>query len=323
MFTKTQKILAAILVVQIFLVAFIYFPRNSATPEPVALLGDLTADQIAKMAISDVSGNQIVLEKKDGAWVLPDVEDYVANSEKIQTALDSLIGMNSANIATETAASHVQLQVAETKFQRKVDITLTDGTMKTIYLGTSPNYQDTHVRIDGEDKVYLVKDLLASSFSPSASGWVDTGFMALVESDVKSITIQNKNGTFTFNQDSNSKWQFDGTLEEGMNYSDATITSLVSDVITMRMVEPVGKNIDTSYGFDQPAAVVTITSTDANGAAVKTTLILGAQDEGGNYFARVNDQEYIVKVASYYGDEVTNFTETSFLVPESTPTVVQ
>jgi hypothetical protein len=323
MFTKTQKILAAILVVQIFLVAFIYFPRNSATPEPVALLGDLTTNQIAKMAISDVSGNQIVLEKKDGAWVLPDIEDYVANLEKIQTALDSLIGMNSADIATETAASHVQLQVAETKFQRKVDITLTDGTMKTIYLGTSPNYQDTHVRIDGEDKVYLVKDLLASSFSPSAAGWVDTGFMALVESDVKSIIIQNKNGTFTFTQDSNSKWQFDGTLEEGMNYSDATITSLVSDVITMRMVEPVGKNIDTSYGFDQPAAVVTITSTDANGAAVKTTLILGAQDESGNYFARVNDQEYIVKVASYYGDEVTDFTETSFLVPESTPTAVQ
>ena len=144
--TRSQQILAVILVLQLALTAFIFWPQTATQASNEPLLTDFSAADVIGLTIEDADGNRIVLAKDGDAWVLPEAGNYPVNADKIQPFLEKIAKMKTNRLVTETEASQKRLKVAPEDFNRMVEITSLDGTKQQLFIGNSAGAGATHVR---------------------------------------------------------------------------------------------------------------------------------------------------------------------------------
>jgi len=294
--TKLQRILVIVLAVQLALTGFVFWPRGGAqTSQP--LLKDFTADQVVDLSVSDANGATVSLEKQGDGWVLVGTGGFAAETSRVDAALQLLVDAKRNRQVANTADTHKRLQVAADSFLRRVDLTFTDGSTQIIYLGTSPASRATHVRLDGEDAVYLVGNLTANDFGATPASWIDTLYLNLPLESVQSLVVTNANGAFELNKDTGGTWKFSGR-QPGEELQTTRITALVNSLAQLRMSAPVGTSVRPEYGLENPLALAQI-SANQDGQTQTFTLRVGAQDEAsGEYYAWVEDNDYVVKITA-------------------------
>ena len=320
--SKINLILIGLLLVQVVIAALVFWPRSGAT-EGAPLFGALTVDQITKVAISDNSDATVTLEKSDGQWTLADTDGFPAKSTEIETALGKLIALSTNRLVTRTPASHQRLQVAADDFVRKIELTTTSDGVKTLYIGSSPASGATHVRLDGQDETYLGSDINSWEWAAQASNWIDAQYFTVTANDVDHITLQNANGELVFtrgepNADGTpGEWSLEG-LAADEQLDTSKITTLLTRIGSVRLVNPLGKTDKPEYGMSEPQATVTLETKDAEGAVKDYTLQLGAKDDQGNYAFKSSDSEYYVQIAGFTGDDLVKEARADYIQqPES------
>ena len=81
---RTQQILLGVLALQIILSVVVFWPREVASVSVEPLFPDLAVEDIVALTVEDNAGEQIVLRKVDGAWVMPEAGDYPAQEASIK-----------------------------------------------------------------------------------------------------------------------------------------------------------------------------------------------------------------------------------------------
>jgi hypothetical protein len=198
---KIQRILLALLVVQITIVAWIYWPQSDSAALGTKLLDINSPADVLIFAIEDNEGNQITLNQRGGVWILPDADDYPADSLKITPVLEKITAIDTDRLITRTSGSHKRLQVADDDFQRRVYLELSSGDSLILYIGSSAGSGSTHVRLAGQSEVYQTNEVTSWEFGASASTWIDPAYLSVPTETVLAATIQNANGTFEFEVD--------------------------------------------------------------------------------------------------------------------------
>jgi hypothetical protein len=314
---KHNQILAGVLVVQLIVIAIIFWPRSTAAGGGEPILADL--DQVVRIVVRDNAGAEIILAKSGDRWVLPGADDYPTAESKVSDFLDKLAGFKSDRLVTQTASSHKRLGVASDGFERRITLTWADGSERTFYLGTSPSYSVIHARLDGQDEVYLVSGLSTTDAGTGASSWVDTTYLSIEQDQIVALNLENANGMFQFSKKAEGNWSMVG-LAEGETLNEANVTSLVSRIATLRLLEPLGKAEQEGYGMLYPRALVSVESQDADGNRQTIILRVGARDEeSGNYVVISSQSPYFVRVASYSVQDLVDKTRDDFLQLPPTP----
>ena len=293
--TRLNQILTGILVVQLIVAAFVFLPRTlSSQTEAGALLPDLEAGRVTAVTITSGEGQSLTLAQKDGAWVLASGGDYPTMEGDVPTFLESVVAVQTNRLVTETPGSHKRLEVADDAFQRLVELETEDGTTYRFYIGSSPTFGAAHVRVAGENEVYLTPELSARDAGALASDWVDTAYVSLPREEVTAFTLQNAQGTFEFNREGEA-WTMAGlTGDEVLN--ENTVQTLLSRATAVRLQQPLGTTEDAAYGLDDPRAVVTLETE----AGETHTLRVGAQDAGDNsYVVAWSDSPFYVRVSEF------------------------
>jgi hypothetical protein len=194
-------------------------------------------------------------------------------------------------------------------------LTLSDGTLRTLYVGTSPSYGVLHVRLKGQDEVYLVSGLSSSDVGANASDWVDTTYVSLTQDQIYAFSVVNENGRFIFTKDAEANWTMAG-LEEGETLQTSAVSSLLSRISSLRMLRPLGTENLPSYGIADPKVTFTLQLRDAEGQADQHTIIVGSQDpEDNSYAAKYSGSDYYVRLAEYTVQEWVNKTREELLEP--------
>ena len=287
---RLNQVLVGLLVLQLVVAAVVFWPRPAGGESSEALFPDLQADQVVALTVDDGEGNTVQLAKREGRWVLPGAADYPALEESITSLLQKLAGLQAGRLVTQTGASHARLQVASGEFDRRIQFELADGSRHVLYLGSSPSYQATHVRVEGQNEVYLISDLSSQDAGAQASAWVQRSYFSLPADDVLAVTLENADGTFAFAREGES-WIMDG-LVEGETFDSQRFQSLLNGVTSISLVEPLGTVRESAYGMDEPAAVLTL-HTGIAGAARTYTLEVGAQDpEDNTYVVKSSESPY-------------------------------
>jgi hypothetical protein len=315
---KWQRILTILLLAQLALGVFVFWPRPAAGSGGQPLLGGLTADQITGLAITDEAGNVTKLAKQGDGWIAPEAGAYPADAAKVAPVLDKLIALKTGRLIAQTSQSHVQLQVADENFVRKIDITKADGTTQTVYLGSPAGGQAAHVRLAGQDNVYLGSGLASWEVDSSLLNWIDPIYVSFNAADLTGLTLENKNGEFALTRDAGGGWQLTG-LGAGETVDQDKVNNLVNALTSLRMTKPLGKTEDAAWGMAAPSATVMLQVKD--GEQVKsTTLTLGAQDPADNsYAAKSSDSEFYVRVAEFAAQDLVERDRTGFLPATPTP----
>jgi hypothetical protein len=235
--------------------------------------------------------------------------------------LGKLTSLQGNRVVTETRASHQRLQVAEDNYVRFVELIQKDGTTYGLYIGSSPSYGAIHVRVQGQNLVYLVSGLSSADMSVQAAKWIDTAYLALQEDQVVYISLENDNGRFDFARtDAQDDWTMVGLGPDEFLEQNA-VTSLLSQVSSVRMVSPIGKQEKEEYRLDEPSAVLVLRGRDENSGSSEYRLYVGSQyKEGDTYVIKSSESPYYVEIAAYVAEEWFARTREEFLELPSTPT---
>jgi hypothetical protein len=309
---RRNQILAGLLGAQIVLIVLVFLPRllpsqNQSGP----LLGSVQASDIVKLTISDKDGKTVTLAKQGTDWNLPDFENYTAKSEQVTQFLNKLIGIKTDVLATNTVSSLKRLQVADDDFVRKVDLQGADGMVHTLYLGTPSGGGANHVRLGGQNNVYVARGINAFEAANDVNGWINLTYLSVPQSNVMSASIENAQGKFEFSNNANV-WTMKG-LPGGTQFNQTALTGLLGRLGSLAMISPLGKAAKPEYGFDKPSATVTVVVSDTNSTKVYT-LKIGAKDSEGNYPAISSDSTWYVKVPAASVEPFLNAKTESFLV---------
>lgn len=311
--SRLNLILIAALIVQIALVAWVYWPRGSAA-QGDPLLPGITADQVTRLRIADAQGSAVELERTADGWALADTDGYPANTEQITTTITSLLGLMTDRLVTNTAGSHDRLQVAEDNFVRQITLATPSGDT-VLYLGSAAGAGATHVRLASSDATYLTGDIATWDLATTPSSWINATYFSLPPDEVTSFTLHNAAGTLDFVKDDQGEWTLaDAAPEEQVLANN--IVSLLTRATGVNLITPLGTAEDAEYGMADPLATLTLRTQSAGGEAAEYTLHLGAKDEETNsYVFKASDSPYYVRIASFTGDEFANKTRADFLAP--------
>lgn len=315
---RSNQILAGILVVQLALVAFMFWPGRNATASAAALYADVKLDDIQSITVSDQT-NSIKVIRSGDSWVLPEAEDFPATTVQATDTISKVLTIDTRRLVASNATSHSRLEVTDDKFVRRVDLETKGGQTLTLYVGSSPSVRATNVRRGDSDNVYLTNSLSAEDLHTDYGSWVNTTYLAIPETDVKGLTVENAQGKLTFTRPTTDTWTL-SDLAAGETFNQNNLTSLVTRLSSFNMVKPLGKTAKPEYGIDKPTATVTIASQPAGGEAKTTTLTIGQPITGTqNYVAKSSDSDYFVEVASFSVENFINRGRADYLTqPEAT-----
>ena len=324
--TKRNWGLAAILAVQIEVIAVIFWPRGTASGEgELGLFPGLEADRIAAVTITEGDGSTLRLAKQAGGWVLPEADDYPVQDDKVPPLLDKLVALEAERLVTQTGDSHKRLKVADDDFERHIELELADGTRHHLYVGSSPSFGATHVRAGDQDEVYLTSELTAFDADAEPTRWVEREYFSVPEEELVALTLENKAGTFEFAKEGDT-WTMEG-LAEDEEFDETKLLALVGRLGSVPLLRPLGQEELVSYGMREPQAIVTIrTESDEEGERTYT-LRVGSQDPDDlSYVVVSSESPYHVRVSEFTVKDFVEKGREDFLVvpptvtPEATPT---
>ena len=318
---RIQQILAAVLVLQVILTAVVFWPRAAASSEGKLFFPNLQVDDVVALNITDNQGNQLDLRKVGDSWVLSDADDYPAQASAVTPVLEKLLALDDSHLVTRTDVSHKRLQVAEDDFVRRIAFATTDGVTHTLYLGSAPQYTATHFRLEGQDETYLTEDLGSWDLGATASAWVDATYLNIPQENISEVTLENRNGTFTFVKSDTAVesgkppvWTLAGAASDETPDPNK-IGALINRITELNLIQPLGKTADPTYGMADPQAVVTLQTNDGT-----VTLTVGAQNPDKNYVVKASNSDYYVTVSNFSAKGMVENTREDFMKTEPTPT---
>ena len=333
MSSKTNKILGAVLVIQVIvLVSSRLISDGTQGPiKPVKLLAGVDVDDITGLKITDDSAKTVELAKKAGKWVLASGGDYPVTEKKVTELLGKLPGLTARQAVTDKPSHHHKLEVAKDKFQRKLSLTLKEGKTRTFFLGTSPGLRKAHLRMEGKPEVYAPSGLSTWDFATTASNWVETEYFKVERDRIVTMTLTNANGQIDVSKGADGQWQVAG-LKPTDKIKQSAIDSMLSSASSVALQAPIGKQIQPSHKLDQPQATLVVVAEvkekaadgkdkrdaaddgqakpdgataepdkTAGQAMARTThtLKIGAASGDDGYFAKSDGSDFVVRVAKW------------------------
>lgn len=316
--TRRNLILTVLLVLQLVVVAVVFWPRPVASSGE-SLFPNLEVDDVIGVLILDGQGQSIRLARQGDGWVLPQAGDYPLLADKVPPLLDKVLALTADRLVTQTAASHERLKVADDDYERLVELELDGGRIRRLYVGTAPTFGATHVRVGGEDEVYLTSDLSASDLGVEATAWVDRTYLDIPVDEIVAVTLENGNGRFEFSR-AGETWTMAG-LGADETLDTGAVQALVNRARLVSLLEPLGTESKPSYGLDAPQATVTLQTASEEGGSRTYTLWVGAQDaESKRYVVKSSESAWYVRVNDLSVQDLVEKDREGFLVIPPTPT---
>lgn len=312
----TNRVLAAALVLQVALVAFVFWPES--TPEAGPIFPDVEAGSITRVKITGPDGGTIEVARGSDGCVLPQADNYPCRTDRLNNLLDTLGGLVADNVVTRTASSHLRLRVSPSRFERLVEFETNAGKTYKLYLGSALTVSASHVRADGRDEVYKVSELTTSDAPVNSLGWIETEYLFVPQSFLTSVSIDNSLGQLELSRDQDRTWTVKG-IEEGEELDQARVNSLLTRAASVSMREPLGRQVIEEYGFGSPTGTYTLESRNDAGTAATVTLTVGAAVQGG-YVVKSSESDYYVLVADFEVDDMLQADREYVLKPPPTPT---
>jgi hypothetical protein len=223
---KYRSWLSCLLGFQLLLIFGIFFISQGMKSEfKPQVFVNIPVSTLDKLTVSSSNG-VVELESKGGVWSLPQLHQLKVDSEKIVSALDKLMSLKTSWPVTTTASAHKRFEVSDNQYQRKIELYTSGRLAETVYIGSSPSFRKSHVRINGDDNVYAL-EISSFDFSDKPEDWLDQSLLHVdaIES------IQGKDYQLNKNEDQWSLQELSGnntTLKAVNTEKIETLYTLIS-----------------------------------------------------------------------------------------------
>ncbi|ANM28488.1 hypothetical protein ABI59_00870 [Acidobacteria bacterium Mor1] len=264
--TRTQLILAALLAVQVLALVLTWGSGlgSGGAGEASALFPELAAGEPVRIAIVDPGtegseGEQLVLERGEQGWALPDKEGFPIDEERIGDLVESLETIRVRVPVVRQSRHHESFQVAEGNHQRKLRLWVDEASGEPdaeLLVGSSPNYRRTNVRRADGDEVYEVRGLGSYDLRTDPGAWIDKSFVTVPYEQIRQVALENGQGRLSLRREGED-WVVDGASAEEA-FDREKLESWVRSASSLWFDQPVGAADPATHGFDRPRATLTL-----------------------------------------------------------------
>lgn len=291
MLTKRNLVLLGLLCLQVVLIGVFYMPRSQGGPAKLFFEG-ITPEAVTRLTVATPDGRSVAVARQGKGWIVDTPAHYPADRDKIDTLLTRLTGLHSDRLVAQTKEAHNRFQVG-TQFGQKVTLHFAAGKERVLYLGSSPNYTATHVRAEGDDRVYLVNELAGWQMPADEKFWWQREYVVVQPEELREVSLVNRAGTIRLVK-SGETWQL-GDAGTGQALDAAKVQEWVAAVSRIALTDYLGQEAKKEYGLEKPFATVTLTT-----KAGAVTLVVGAKSEtaeqlGGSYVMKSSASPFYVR----------------------------
>lgn len=140
----------------IFLLAS-HFTDNRAVEKEIALFPEVKVWELKSFKITDQNKKILHFKRKNCVWTLG--EEALATNEMLVTNLvDQIIGLHYFEIFAGSKEAYLQYLVDQDLSTYRIDFTLSEGNVKTLYLGSTPSLGLRYGRISEAKDIYILSE---------------------------------------------------------------------------------------------------------------------------------------------------------------------
>jgi hypothetical protein len=307
--SRTNVVLLALLALQSIVVAvqiLAFGPEAPVSAGP--FLDGLSVASVEQVALAD-GENTVTLRRIDGGWGVLESALYPASDDKTSELLQDLVTMATREKVSHSSAHHVDLEVADASFNRRVEVTTADGA-HTFFVGKAGRGGATYVRRAGEDDVFAVSDLSPHALSTRPEAWLERVVFEAERDRIFAIDVRNPVGEFRIERRTLDGWRLVGA-REGAPLAGGAVDKLLGKAASVRLKEVVGRADEVSLG--EAVAEITVHVAEQSLPAVApaegevpevsgrayTLRITADPDDDKTYRIRVDDLPYVVQTTSW------------------------
>lgn len=292
MMNKRNSLLLALLCLQLGLLAILSLNDRDGEQTRQHFFAGIEPSLVTGLTILGDEGRKADLRKTEEGWIVSTEGKVPADRRKIDKALKALTALAPDRLVTRTRESHNRFLVGEKKYNLLLTLTLADGREKSLYLGSAPSHKSTHVRAEGDERVYLAREFSAWDFPLEASAWWLSDYVDLPDESLAEVRIENSAGSLHLKKGEQGVWLPAGQAETAVDQARAQ--ALVDAARRITLNEYLGREEKSEYGLMTPAARLTLA-----GKGKETTLLIGAPDPVSNTAVlKSSDSPFYVRASS-------------------------
>ncbi len=283
---RLTSILAGALAVQLALAAVLWLSGSNyasfKATDPLLAFDPTAVDRID---IDESGANSVALAKRDGAWAVPAMADFPADSAKVTTLLTKLAELKKGWPAATSGEAAQRFKVTGETHERRIVLRSGDKTIGEFLFGTSPSFRQVHARASGDDNIYNVA---FANYDAGVRGedWINRDLLSVADDKIASIAI----GDVTLDR-KEGKYKLAG-LGDGEQQKESEIWKLVGSVTRPTFETVQGKGQEALAKVEQPDIQVSIKRTDGTNVVLKYK----KEQAGGAYLFTSSASDYLFRV---------------------------
>lgn len=280
-----------------------------------------TAADYALFSFNSEEINKVTFQLEDGEYIAELGEEWHFTNTDDFTARHSYVQNVCTYMSTLTAIKDYGKATDENKATYHLDdpvvITATDGTNEyKLYVGgSSPTGEYYYVMTGNKDKIYAIESLYGTILRTTRDLLKDRYLVSYLDTEIEKVNITQKNGTvldFTYDAE-NAVW----TMPEqyaNLTVDNTAVSTMLTIIVRLEAETFYEENLEdySLYGFDDPDAVLTVTTTD--GRSSKRIFSYNGDPSADSVYVLNEETGQVATYSSYDSDFIVD-TPAEFLVP--------
>lgn len=296
--TRRIPILSAVLVLQIGLAAALAFSgRDSGAFRSDEKFIDLELASLGKIVIQAKDDPALVMERKDGSWILPDHFDFPVSSTKLDHLTGKLFGITKPWPVGTTGVAAKRFKVADEDFERKITFSKGQEEVATLLIGTSPGFKKVHARLASEEAIYAI-DFSSYEASVKPQDWEDKDLLDLDPDEIVRVEMDG----VRLMRDGDALTVSD--VGEAEETDPSGVNTLLSKLSKPTFLEVLGTEDKPEYRQDTPVLAYTLEM--KSGEAIDYTY--SQPKEGDDFILKVSSRPEYFETSKYSVEGVQELT---------------
>lgn len=291
-------------------------PKLEISDEKAKGIDSITIEQPA----GDAGKPTKVVLKKDGEdWQLVEPLKAKANKENLNSLIENLKDIKVAEQISSSKDSYAQYEVSEDK---AVHVLAKQGetVVAELYFGQGGS-RGQMMRVAGKDGVFSAKGYSSYLYARDLKGWRDLSVTKFEDDKVKTISIENENGSFEFakvaapggekkDDSSEAKTEWTGKFKKAKGGALAAIerfdSSKVNDMVrsykSLNALDFAQGKTAADVGLDKPKATVTFVLEDGAHKIIR----FGNTGSSSDRWIQLEGNPELLTIPQYSADWITS-----------------
>ena len=304
---KTTVILFGVFVILLLFVYLFEGPlsnkRQKKSAEVSFLFPEFEKKSVTKIEVKSPA-RSIVLENKGDVWLIAETDDFTADPQLVNDALNTIDGLLRDTIVSKNPEKQEIFEVTPAKgIQVKVS-DANENILAHFYIGkTASDFFSSYLRKEASDEVLQVRSI-TSTFDKEIKAWRDKSVLTFSPDTVTQLLLKTTTDEIVLERDEEGAWKITQPINAPAN--NEMLTNILRTLSSLKALD-FAKDYDiTAYELDAPQITVTLILKDQE----EKRLLIGKMDEEkSQYYAKNQAMKTIFLIGKFHFDTVNKSAE--------------